>query len=184
MKKMLTVLVLLALASNAFAQNDHYISIYADEAGSLCQMDTPNLYQNYLVYVLGTIDSGITGVSAVEFRLDGGPTADQAIITPNWNTDLVIGDPATGIALAFPVFLEPPLVLLGTINYFLILAFENDLTMTVDIAEGMTQITVVDQDYIEHGAMGCTFTFNCTGECLCCVVATENSSWGAIKALY
>lgn len=187
MKKMLTVLVLLALASNAFAQDLHYIGIFSDEMATGCSADATTPYATVVVHFVGLIDTGIQAVSAVEFKVDGLPTAGEALTTPAWNTTLAIGELGVGLALAFNPALDAPMAYLGSVSFFLLADLGVDRTLSVMPADLQSDVWVVDSEaegYNTYAATGCMFTFNCVECPECCGTATEESSWGGIKALY
>lgn len=187
MKKLMTALLLLVAMSSVAAAQMPSIGIYADDAGVLCEADVAQ-YVTSTVYVFAYLND-IPGMTACEFRIDNLPTAAMSINTFTWNTTLVIGTPDYGIALAFAPALPGPLCLLGTIGFFPLQEFPDDWRMTVMPSNDSGNLVIVDLDYNEVPAEGYFFTFNCTGVleggCDCFVgVATEDATWGEIKALY
>lgn len=191
MKKLMAALLLLvAMSSVAAAQPaDPFIGIYADDTAVLCEANVTQ-YVTTTVYVFAVLPDEIPGMTACEFRIDNLPTAAMAITTFTWNTDLVIGNADYGIALAFAPALPGPTCLLGTIAFFPLAAFPADHRMTVMPSNDSGNLVIVDLDYNE---VPCEadhfFTFNCTGTlpygCNCQpTIATENATWGQIKALY
>jgi len=192
MKKLMAALLLLvAMSSVASAQPGlPYIGISSDAEGIICQADVTQ-YVATQVYVLAYLPPDIEGITAAEFRIDNLPTEAMSINTFDWNTDLVIGSPGYGIALAFPDPLMGPLCLLGTISFFPLADFGPDWRMTIMPSNDSGNNIVVDLDFIGHpcSADPFFFTFNCTGAlpggCDCTVgIATEDATWGQIKALY
>lgn len=191
MKKLMAALLLLvAMSSVAAAQGDPFIGIYADDAGVSCQANVTQ-YVSTTVYVMAYLPADIPGMTACEFRIDNLPTAAMSINTFAWNTTLVIGTPDYGIALAFAPALPGPLCLLGTISFFPLQAFPADWRMTIMPSNDSGNLVIVDLDYNEVpcSADPYFFTFNCTGslpgQCDFTIgVATEDATWGSIKALY
>jgi len=191
MKKLMAALLLLvAMSSIAAAQPPQpFIGIYAEDSPVICQADVSQ-YVSKTVYVFAVVPESITVIPAVEFKIDNLPTAGMALLTYNWNTTLVIGTADWDIALAFAPALPGPIALLGTISVFPLADFGPDWRMTIAEGNDCECLVVVDQDYNEIPAEpGHFFTFNCTGGlpggCLCTVgVATDDATWGQIKALY
>ncbi len=191
MKKLMAALLLLvAMSSIAAAQEAQpFIGIYADDAAVLCEASVAQ-YVSTTVYVFAVVPESITVIPAVEFRIDNLPTAAMALLTYNWNTTLVIGTPGWDLALAFSPSLPGPVALLGTISVFPLADFGPDWRMTVAAGNDCDCLVIVDQDYNEIPAEpNHFFTFNCTGAleygCNCQpTIATDNATWGQIKALY
>jgi len=193
MKKLMAALLLLvAMSSVAAAQVMPTIGIYADDVANLCEADVLQ-YVNTTVYVFAYADpeeTGITSITAAEFRIDNLPTAAMAITTFNWNTPLVIGSADWDLALAFTPALPGPLALLGTITFFPLSDFGPDWRMEIMPGNDCGCMVLVDQDYNEIPVEDQHFfTFNCTGglpfQCLCTPgIATETATWGQIKSLY
>ncbi|MCB9514625.1 MAG: hypothetical protein H6693_00340 [Candidatus Latescibacteria bacterium] len=148
-------------------------------------------YTTVPVYFLAQLDD-IGAMSACEFGASGVNLTGMAIATVAWNTTLVIGDIMTpdGVALAFTTPLDAPLAYLGSISYFLLAAVPADHAMEV-VPSGAGNILVVDADTAaEIPAAGWSCIVNCTpggvyGSCQCQDgIATEDATWGQIKALY
>ena len=196
MKKLLTLLALLALtASGAAAIQDEsgsFIGMFTTETGTACDVDLA-VGSETIVYIIASLNAdGIPALSACEFKVDnypGSPGYPTAIVTPSWTTSLVIGDdPAVAISLAYEQPLpEAQLVVLGQLSF---LVFDptwivGEYAMTIAPADGQTYINIVDGDYVTWWVNGGTFTFNCEGECPCePTVGAEEASWTSIKALY
>jgi hypothetical protein len=189
MKKLMAALLLLVAMSSVAAAQDPFIGLYSDDVAVSCQGTAPQ-YQTSTVYVIATLPETIPGMTACEFRIDNLPTAALAITTFTWNTTLVIGTPGYNLALAFAPALPGPNCLLGTIGFFALADFGADFRMTVAPGLDLDKLVIVDLNYEEIPCeQGHFFTFNCTGTlpggCDCTVgVATEDATWGQIKALY
>jgi hypothetical protein len=189
MKKLMAALLLLVAMSSIAAAQDPFIGLYSDDVAVSCQGEAPQ-YATSTVYVIATLPEDIPGMTACEFSIENLPTPDLAITTFTWNTTLVIGTPGYGIALAFAPSLPGPNCLLGTIGFFGLADFGADWRMTVMPSNDSGNLVIVDLDYNEVPCEeGHFFTFNCTGTlpggCDCTVgVATEDATWGQIKALY
>jgi hypothetical protein len=189
-RRIFSLLLLIAMTSVAAAQTP-IIGVYGDPLAVSCQTETTQFTQ-VTVYVCAVLRGPVTGITACEFRIDGLPTESMAVTTYNWNTPLVIGSAGYGIALAFPTPLSGPVAPLGTISFFPLITFPNDWRMDVEPSHSSGYLWVVDLDYNEVEALGDIFTFNCTGGqpygCNCLYtfwpVATQDATWGQIKALY
>ncbi len=177
-------MILVLMAGTAFAQ-DSVIGIYFDDAATICDADLAT-YVTTTVNVIAILPANIPAITAAEFRISNLPLDPAcAILTQNWNTPLVIGTVDYGIALAFSPALPGPYALLGTLDIFLLDAncVGADHEVLVEAALDSGNLVVVDEGYNEHPAIGWFFKFNCTTGCSC-QTATEESSWGGVKALY
>jgi hypothetical protein len=189
MKKLMVALLLVAAVSSVASAQEPFIGIYADDAAVLCQAPV-SVYVSTPVYLFAVLPASIPGITACEFRIDNMPTAAMALTTFNWNTPLVIGNADYGIALAFAPALPGPNAFLGSISFFPLMAWDPDFRMEIMASNDSGNLVVVDLDYNEVPAEpGHFFTFNCTGGlpggCDCFIgVATEDATWGQIKALY
>ncbi len=185
MKKLMVALLLLVAVSSVASAQVPFIGMYADDQAVICHADLP-LYATTSVYFYAILPPEIVAITAVEFRVDNLPDAALANVIPNWNTPLVIGDLGYGIALAFSPALAGPTAFLGQVDFFAIADAGPDFVMTVMESNDSGMLVVVDDGYNTIDATGGIFTFNCsTGNCECeDTVATEDSSWGSIKALY
>jgi hypothetical protein len=102
---------------------------------------------------------------------------------------LTIGDAlgVDGFSIAFTGCQEGPVVLLGTLNFFVInpqgWPAPNSVWCIVPTNDS-GNLAVVDCDYVTVPADGWCFIANCTDGACDCGVATEDTSWGAVKALY
>jgi hypothetical protein len=188
-KLMVALLFLVAMSSIASAQGDPFIGMYADDAAVLCSMDV-TVYTTATVYFFAVLPDGFGSVTAAEFSVGNLPDASMALITPNWNTDLVIGTLGYGIALAFAPAIPGPNALLGTVDFFPLVDFGQDYRIEVLPSQDSGGCTVVNEAFEEIPCeLQHWFTFNCAGGlpygCECTVtIATEDAAWGQIKALY
>jgi hypothetical protein len=181
----ISVVVLLLLPAAAFAGRD-MIGLYADESASDCEADLQP-YVNVDVFVVATLSS-IDGLMAVEFKLDNYPSG--GIITPNWNSPLVIGDPAEDVAIAFNDTQYGSTVILGSLGFMSITGNwpGSDYVVTVvggDFADIDAPI-IVDEDAEENAVLGGRFTFNCTNDanCGCGDGSTADQTISALKQTY
>lgn len=144
-----------------------FIGMFSEENAVLCHADL-NLFSTTTVYFFAVLPWEIPAITAAEFRVDNWVDSEDAIITENWNTDLVIGDPEYGIALAFSEPIPGPIALLGTVDFFGLRDIGHDYVMDVLESIHSGQRVVVDLCYDTINADGGLFTFNCsTGQCLC-----------------
>ena len=178
----IALLLLVAVSSVASAQVP-FIGMYADDQVVVCHTELP-VYVTTSVYFFATIGS-IPAITAAEFSVSNLPGPADALITPNWNTPLVIGDAGYGIALAFSPALPGPDAFLGTLDFFALNDLGADYGMAVLASNDSGLLVVVDDVYDTLNAEGGLFTFNCSGECECAdTIATDESTISSIKALY
>jgi len=189
MKKLMVALLLLVAMSSIASAQLPFIGMYADDQVVSCQMDVAQ-YETGTVYFYAVLPPTITAITAAEFSVAGLPDASMALMTPHWNTDLVIGDLGYGIALAFSPAVPGPNAFMGTVDFFVLSDLGQDFRMFVEPSNDSGNLVVVDTDFNEIACeeIAHYFTFNCTGalgDCDCFEgVATEDAAWGQIKALY
>ncbi len=192
MKKIaITLLLILSASSIALGQGYPAIGMFSDTDYVFCYEDVEQ-YLTTTIYVAAYLPPEIDGITAAEFRIDNLPENDAyGIVTLNWATDLVIGDPWWGIALAFTDPVPGPYAPLGSIDFFMIdpVWIGDDHLMVVAASYDSGLLVVVDDEFNTIDALGWMFTFNCTdiSTCWCeddISSPVEDSSWGAVKALY
>ncbi len=110
------------------------------------------------VHVVVLLES-IPELSAAEFRVDNLPIGPCSV-EAEWNTDLIIGDVETGIALAFSPALTGPTVHLGTLHITCFEPLDDDYMMCVMESVDSGVLAVVDGDFITHDAYGLAHRFN------------------------
>ena len=185
-KLMVALLALVAISSLAYAQQP-VIGIFEDVDATFCD-GTVAQYVEKDCYVYAILPPEIGAITAAEFRLDNLPMTDGlGITTPAWTTNLVIGDANTGIALAYANPQPGPLVALGTLTFFMIDALwigdDHEVWTMPSLSSGV--LAVVDDAFNTIDALGYRYTFNCTTECPCeDITATEETTWGSVKALF
>ncbi len=128
----------------------------------LCAAGTARAdYEPTIVHVV-VWHQDIEEVIAAEFAIDNLPY-DQCTITEHWNTDLVIGDVGTGIALAFsPPLTEIPFYL-GYLEFIVWEPLGDDYTMVV-VANLEGYLYVIDGDSNVHNVLGGMHIFNCSDD--------------------
>jgi hypothetical protein len=178
---------LMLLASGASAVNT--IGLFGDVDATQCSGNVP-LYAPYPVHVVAVLDMiSADGMTAAEFLVDGidnNPAMVSIAIT--YASPLTIGEILgnEGFSIAFVECQPGPIVVLGELSF---LAFNpawpgNDAVWCVVPTVESMKLVVVDCEFIEIPADGWCFVANCTeGDCDCSVAA-EETSWGAVKALY
>ncbi|MBM4116175.1 choice-of-anchor D domain-containing protein [bacterium] len=147
----------------------NHIGLYLDPEAQICQgpLDGANLTVQVRVLAVLPEFTG-AGITACEFRLanlppNGLPPAGHW--TATWTTSLVIGEPETGIALAWSEPQPGPIVELG---YLVFSSFQQanwigpDHTVSVAASLQSDGLVVVDDNYIELAVAGGGFTFNCS----------------------
>lgn len=179
-KVLLLTLAIVMCAGLASAQSGGHIGIYSDTPGySDCNLSEA-LYVTNLVYVVhNTAAEGNTSqfmVAKTWGALDG---------AVSYGTNLNLGEFFTGVTITY-VGCKPLPHLLGTIGSIPVaptapctVAFE----VVPDPALASGQIEVIDCSTNTLFATGGKLTV--AGDASCpCVIATEESSWSKIKALY
>ncbi len=142
-----------------------FLGLYGDQNAVYCELDVP-LYQPASVYVTALLPYWLPGITAAEFAIDNLPASGNGgIVTYNWNTMLVIGEPGYGVALAFSPWLPGPLAQLGTIELFPISPnwIGADHRMTIVPSQGSGNMVVVGTDYVEYWCEPGHITLNCEG---------------------
>ncbi len=183
MKKMLLVLMILAFAATTAMAQGSYIGMYADEQASACDIAVPAFVLTSVFFFAQLDPSELSEISAVQFKVDNLPNSAVAIITPAWDTGLVIGDLGTDIALAFSPPVDGPLAFLGSVTFFALSDFGLDYLMTLLPADSQSDVLVVTGPGVELPAGGSQFTFNCSDVCAC-GTATDATTWSSIKSLF
>jgi hypothetical protein len=193
---------LLLLAPSAFAQDTHgYIGLFHDEEATLCAGDwVSGAY--FDVYAVAVItDPGLPGCTVAEFRVDGVPPyAGSAFITLfSYGTPgvdyLILGDPnffGNGAAINFTAGANGPVIVLFWYNIFILAPTYPGDDVLICVKENLDsgKLQLVGLDFEEYPMDGWCYVANCTpggefGNCACDDnIATEDTSWGAVKALY
>lgn len=178
---------LMLLASGASAANT--IGLFGDVDATQCSK-TFGLYQYNDVFVVAILDMiDTTGITAAEFLISGvDATPADAITSVAWNSPLTIGDALgpDGFSIAFTECTPGPIVPLGTLTFFVLNGAwpaPNSVWCVVPTNDS-NSLAVVDCNYVTIPADGWCFIANCTDGPCDCGVATEDTSWGAVKALY
>jgi len=180
-KGLAALILALFLAPAAWAQGgDDHIGLYLDAEATQCTgvLDGPG--QLVVVKVLAVLPDLGESIIAAEFCLTNLPPsggAGEGIWSADWHADFVIGDPRTGIALAWTSPQAGPIVELGTLSFYS-LAAEDWIgadhrigvreTITYD-----TPVSVVTADGNTILVGGANFVFNCgqPSNCICWVDA-------------
>ena len=141
------------------------IGLFADGAGDGCFVDL-EIGVAKQVHVLAIVPSfAERGITSVEFRIANLPeTGPGGVASVTWDSDLVTGDPATGIVIAWPEAQAQQIVHVGTWE-FLALTEEwvgDDHALTVEPAIGSGKRVVVDHRYGEWDVGGGSFMLNCS----------------------
>ena len=142
-----------------------FLGVYADELAVICYSDQFQ-YQSAAVYVSALLPPWLPGITAAEFSIDNLPaTGPRGIRTDLWNTDLVIGEPGYGVALAFSPPLGGPIAILGTLEFFELEDswIGQDHRLEVAPSQDSGNLVVVGVDFVEYFCEPGHFTFNCTG---------------------
>jgi len=186
MRKILTIALALTLCSGA-AMADR-VGIFADAAGTNCASN-PGVFSIMTLYIVHETDGGRLAKFKVNDQFGLAPTG-----TSVGAGFLSIGTFATGIEIAYPTC-QVGSIVIGTLGYFH-QAEVMDCSRKVEIVahpgsqvEG--EVIVVDcaqpfgniEVAVGGRAWGGTDALAC-GDCYPPTVATKESTWGGIKALY
>ena len=185
MKKSVIAVLALSLMLFASVASANVIGFFGDMEATTCDAVMTLPYVAVTVHMVAML-SDITLMSACEFGATG-LDLPNLLIPPSvvWNTDLAIGDIfGDGIALAFSPFAEAPMAYLGNITYLPLSPLPADLMMSIVPSAAGVLVVVDGEDASEHAAMGWSLIVNCSGDCGCDVIATDDNSWSGIKDLY
>lgn len=182
MKKVLVLtLAIVVSASMAFAQGGQ-IGTFADTQGNDCNVSTavPGLVTVRVVHL------NAPGVTASQFKATMPACAAPTI----WLSDtpvfaVTIGNSQSGVAIGYGACNATPLHILS-ISLFAQGAFSTCCVwpVTPDPAVPSGKIEVVDcGGQLIYGS-GLNGLLNGDATCSCASVPTEETSWGAVKALY
>jgi len=157
-------------ATSAPGTDIDHIGIYLDAAATDCDvaLGAGESVTLEVLAVLPTLGDG--GLTAIEFRVADLPVnGTGGTYTTEWNTELVLGEVASGIALAFSDPLFGEVIPIGRITFH---AFADDwlgADRALHVAEstGGPKLVIVDGDYQEHFVPGSYFTFNCSDPDAC-----------------
>jgi hypothetical protein len=183
MKKVLLIAMAITLCAGA-AMADH-IGIYTDVVATSCTLSSvlPFPTVNH-VYVVHRFTAGAKGSSWKVIDASGLIAASNTLLgTPQylkigeWNTGIIVG-------YAFCYFGDVPVMDLGfyAIGTPAVCA---SLTVVANPNQLQGEVVAIDCNDAEHVATGGVFHFNPNDTCLDCgEVATKQSTWGNVKALY
>ena len=148
-----------------FDFGENLIGCFADPYGVMCYGDIEP-YVPVTLHVLAYL-AEYDFLTAAEFRIDNLPENlgyPYGTVTAAWATDLVIGDPWSGVSLAFPEPQAQGWILLGTLEFLLFDTnwIGNDYIFEVAGAHDYPQPVIVDGDWNIHYVAGFQYTFNCT----------------------
>ncbi len=179
MKKfVLTAMLLAIVVTPAMAIED--LGLYADQTGLNCQV-TDTVAGIKRVYVVHTNSNGATGS---EFLVDTSTSTMSLIVASVPAGMLSIGNSDTGISIAYQECkLGTFLVLTLTFDNFGTTAPCSRLRLLEDPTAFPPQRIYADCGSLPHAFPGGQAIVNVDGTCPC-NVATEQTTWGTIKALY
>lgn len=188
MKKLMVALLALALMSSV-AGAESWIGMFADDAATICDAEIgPGVPVDAFLYAVIDPSDFPNGITAAEFRLDNYPEAGaDGMISESFSSPVNIGTLGWDFSIAWSSPQAPGNVHIGTLTF---IAFTGnwigaDHLITVVEGNDCECLVVVDENYIQHDVGGGMFTFNCTGDCICYDgTASEETSWGAVKALF
>ena len=191
MRKIVIVVAMMLFASMASAE---MIGLYADEAATVCYA-TIMPGEPVPTYIIATLTQlADVGIVAAEFKIDNLPPNGYAfggMVTVYPTSDVVIGDLYTDFSIAWPTpqGAGTGYVLIARVEF---LSFDPawvgaDQLMQVVEGETCNCLVVVDDVFVSYDAIGGSFWGNCTNpeDCQCIEdTATQDASWGSVKALF
>lgn len=175
MKKVLLAVMMLALATPAFAA-DAYVGLFADANHSSCSVNIVGGFYPFEVWIWMTSH---LGVQAAEYKMTA-PAGAVIVSTVTTNPDITasLGDVAGGISVAFGACQNGwvwtqhvSCYLLSPAPMFVLI--EARPGVGLQIASCELGFPIYPATVLNHLALNQP-----------CVVATENASWGAIKSLF
>ena len=192
LKKVIAVVAMMLFAGVASAE---MIGMYADMDATICQGPiAPGAPTSY--YVIATLTQlADVGITAAEFKIDNLPISDYAaggFVTPEWTSAVTVGDPWTDFSIAWstPQGAGTGLVHIGTLSFLCFNPAWVGADHMMEFVEGDTCqcLVVVDEAFVSVTAIGGKFWANCTDPAQCqCIeepTATQDTSWGSVKALF
>jgi hypothetical protein len=186
MKRLLVITVVMMLsASMAFAQmGAGEVGIYADLAGTNCQMSdvAPGLCTYYVVHVWSP------GATAVQYSAPQPACLLASYLSDTAQFPVTIGSSQTGVAIGYGACLASPITTLF-INYFCQgltgTCCEYPVLPDPNVPSGTIEVVDCDQALLTD-VVGLPGMVNGTIEDCNCdpTLATEESTWGKVKAIY
>lgn len=165
------------------AQTAGHIGIYSDPGWSSCEL-IDDTFTPVTLYVVHRAPAGATGI---QFRLQRSPEFYCFPSSESSPFQFTIGDSETGIGFAYGQCLTGDILLLtitltchgvsAPCSYFEVLPDPAYGTGTIVAADCATPFA--NQSQVTGGRLYANPDDSCT-----CAVATRESSWGRIKALY
>ena len=188
MKRLLLLtVVVMSVASFAFAQDPGSIDVYADGGQGSCNFVDVGGSSLIQVYIFHT---HTTGSTASMFKMEIPPSAVWNHLGDQWNMPTTIGTSVAGVSLGYGSCQgQVADIHLGTVNFF-----TNTASAVCDLISIIPHpgaptglVEMVDCSLpspikytLTKGGQG---RVNNDGSCSC-TVAVEETTWGGIKALY
>jgi len=187
MKRVAMVLIILVISASGLQAHSGSLGLFTSGSADDCDMDIPPFTPTsiWLMYVKS--DAGPDGITGVEFMAVVSSASIQWLV-PTWAAGtLPIGDPNTGMSIVFTdgcTGAGSETVYIGTLQIMSVGA-PAGWTMNIQLnpdAHDPSNIWVSQCDPLRtlHPVLGGWFhegEGNCT-------IATESSTWGAIKNMY
>ena len=176
MKRLVLALMILVMATPLFAA-DAYVGLFADNMHSDCDVYLAGSFMPFELWIWFV--APVVGVQAAEYRVVAPAYVILSTVTTNPDISVTLGDPVAGISVAF-YGCNPSWVWTQHIACFLTAPGPGYIQIDRRLDVPAIQIASCELGYpiytatvLNHLAIG-------QG----CVVATEESSWGAIKSLF
>jgi hypothetical protein len=172
--------ILLALPAAALGQAG-YIGLYADPAGTLCNV-TDGGGGEVNVYV---VHKATAGAAASQWKIISDNGFAMAYLGETWST-AAIGDTQSGVTTSYGACQASP-ILLCTVTYmsYGVSASCSSLQVVPDPSSVSGAIEVVDCSSNRITASGGTLIVNPDGSCPCGQASNvQETDWGRIKAMF
>ena len=162
----------------------NFIGIYADSSAAVCdgELSDPG---EVTLWVVAHVPAFETGVAALEFSVANLPANGPAGFTTfDWRSVLLIGDPSSGISMAFTSPLVPDddgNAVLGSITCTALAPGWMGEGREIGVEPGSGGLIAVGTDFVEVAVHGSYFTFNCAAACECYLPAADPPSWLALS---
>lgn len=185
MKKFVLTVAILALCASPAAAQIGAVAFYADTQGNSCNITVPTGVPFNVYVVHKTV-----GATGSQWKFDPasvtGPNP-SLISTGNQagpGAPLVIGAPATGVTIAYQGCITGN-IHVWTFSFFTVTGIPNCVYLNIvpDPVEAGGNVLTVDCSFVDQPVDPGEGIMNPDGTCDC-VVATEQTSWGKVKALY
>jgi hypothetical protein len=177
MKKVLIASALLLISSAAFAQPMGFMGLYADDGHSICEVINPGGFLPFTLWIW--CSPGLEGQICAEFKIGYPANVIQSTMTTNPEISVTLGDLATGMSACYVSCqwgwnwpFQQTCYLTDTTPAFITIEAHPEVGV-YQFANCLPGYPTEDIFVMNHLALNQP-----------CEIATEETSWGAIKSLY